>query len=245
MSDSLVQVVIDQQVAVVTLNRPSALNALNAEMRGQLVAALLALQLNDDVRVIVLTGSGRAFCAGLDLSELKASGDEVEKNGIVGRELLEALDSITCPVIAAVNGYAITGGFELALRCDLILASHDAVFADTHALVGIIPAWGISQILPQIIGPMRAKEMSLSGNKIDAQLAYQWGLVNHVYEPGELLAAACALGRNMAACDQPAQQAIKTLIDQGWRSPIEDGLLREQKASAEAFKRFAETQKAL
>ena len=104
------------------------------------------------------------------------------------------------PIIAAVNGHAITGGFELALACDLILASERAKFADTHARVGILPGWGLSQKLPRLIGMARAKEVSFSGNTIGPELAYEWGLVNRVVKPDELLPAAQSLASDMASC---------------------------------------------
>mgnify|MGYP000535884893 CR=1 FL=1 len=239
MSDVLVAVKVEERVAVITLNRPDALNALNTALRSQLVSALQALDADPDVRVIVLTGSGRAFCAGLDFAELQAAGDDVAENGIVGRELLAALDAVKSPVIAAVNGFAITGGLELVLRCDVIVASSAAVFADTHAKVGIVPAWGASQILPRLIGPYRAKEMSLSGRKVDAQQAYEWGLVNRVVEPNDLLEAACALGREMAGCDRDAQLTIKGLIEAGWWEPMADAFELEQEVSMAAFTKFA------
>jgi len=243
LSDVLVNVEVEQQVAVITLNRPDALNALSASLRTQLVSALQAQDADPNVRVIVLTGTGRAFCAGLDFAELQASGDDVAENGIVGRELLAALDAVKCPVIAAVNGFAITGGLELMLRCDVILASADAKFADTHAKVGIVPAWGASQILPRLIGPYRAKEMSLSGRKVGAQQAYEWGLVNRVVEPDDLLGAACALGAEMAGCDREAQLTIKGLIEAGWWEPMADALELEQEVSMAAFSKFAASAK--
>jgi len=239
LSDLLVNVEVEQQVALITLNRPDALNALSAVLRAQLVSALQALDADPDVRAIVLTGTGRAFCAGLDFAELQASGGDVAENGVVGRELLAALDAVKCPVIAAVNGFAITGGLGLVLRCDVILASTAAVFADTHAKLGIVPAWGASQILPRLIGPYRAKEMSLSGRKIDAQQAYEWGLVNRVVEPDQLLKAACGLGREMAGCKQEAQLTIKGLIETGWWEPMSDAFEVEQKVSMAAFTTFA------
>ncbi|WP_101757992.1 enoyl-CoA hydratase [Oceanicoccus sp. KOV_DT_Chl] len=243
MGDSLVQVEIDQQVAIITLNRPETLNALNAAMRDQLVGALLKLKTNREVRVVILTGAGRAFCAGLDMTELKNAGDEVAQYGFIGRELLDVLSDMDCPVIAAVNGFAVTGGLELALRCDVVLASTDAIFADTHARVGIVPAWGITQRLPRIIGPLRAKEMSLSGRKIDAKQAYEWGLINRMVPAAELMEEAKALAIDMAACDSGAQRAIKTLIDVGWQSSIEEGLLMEQTASVQVFRSYIDSQK--
>ncbi|GMG88397.1 enoyl-CoA hydratase [Biformimicrobium ophioploci] len=234
--DQLIEVEIDRYVAIVTLNRPEVMNALNAQMRTRLAEVLLELNLNVRVSAVVLTGNGRAFCAGLDLVELRESAEDLAREGVIGANLLKALDDMRCPVIAAVNGYAITGGLELALRCDVIVASSDAVFADTHARVGILPAWGVSQILPRVIGPFRAKELSLSGSKIDAQLAYEWGLVNRIFEPDRLLAAAIGIASDMATCNRKAQHAIKGLIDTGLRLPLEEGLSLEQEASVNAYR---------
>jgi enoyl-CoA hydratase len=240
MQYQLITVEVDEQVAVLTLNRPDALNALSAALRADLVAALAACNGDEGIRTVVITGAGKAFCAGLDLNELQAAGDEVASDGIIGAELLAALAAMDCPVIAAVNGYAITGGLELALCCDMIIASEQAVFADTHARVGIVPAWGVTQRLPRIIGPMRAREMSLSARKITAQQAYEWGLVNRVVAPEQLLDEARALGRDIAAGSASAQRVIKQLIDDGWESVIADGLAAEQRASVKAFKVFTE-----
>jgi enoyl-CoA hydratase len=241
MQYQLITVEVDEQVAVLTLNRPDALNALSAALRAELVAALAACNDDEGIRTVVITGAGKAFCAGLDLNELQAAGDEVASDGIIGAELLAALAAMDCPVIAAVNGYAITGGLELALCCDMIIASEQAVFADTHARVGIVPAWGVTQRLPRIIGPMRAREMSLSARKITAQQAYEWGLVNRVVAPEQLLDEARALGRDIAAGSASAQRVIKQLIDDGWESVIADGLAAEQRASVKAFKVFTES----
>ncbi len=239
MSNSFVKVEIEAPVATITLNRPDAMNALSTAMRKEFAEALLDLKTNADIRAIILTGEGKAFCAGLDLPELQKARTNVAESGVIGSDLLDALREIGIPVIAAVNGYAITGGLELALLCDIIIASENAVFADTHAKVGVIPAWGITQRLPRIIGPMRAKEMSLTGNKIDATQAYEWGLVNHVVKHEELLDAAKQLGLDVAGCDVGSQVAIKTLIDVGWMAPIEDGLTLERTASIQAFRDYA------
>lgn len=244
MADSLINVTLDDGVAVVTLNRPDALNALSSQMRKELTDALLTLQSSMAVRVVIITGNGRAFCGGLDLNEMQAAGEEVARNGVIGREMLDALAVMECPVIAAVNGYAITGGLEIALCCDIIIASSTAQFADTHAKVGIVPAWGITQRLPRVIGLMRAKEMSLSGNKVSAQQAYEWGLVNRVVPPEALMDEALQLAREMVDTDVSAQTAIKSLIDIGWLATIEDGLEMEQAASKQAFREFSSSEDA-
>ncbi len=150
--------------ALVTLNRPRAMNALSTALRAELVAALNRLSADTSVRVLVLTGAGKAFCAGLDLKELGAGSDPA--TALVPAEALDpvaALARFTGPIIGAINGVAITGGFELALGCDVLIASTAASFADTHARVGVMPGWGLSQRLPRIVGASRAKELSLTG----------------------------------------------------------------------------------
>jgi len=153
----------DGPVATVTLNRPDQMNALSAALRLAIGDAFRALQADADIRAAVLTGAGRAFCAGMDLAELSAgaAGASGHETSVAGQaEMADGIAAFEGPVIAAVNGHAITGGFELALACDLILASERAKFADTHARVGMLPGWGLSQKLPRLIGVARAKEIS-------------------------------------------------------------------------------------
>lgn len=232
----LIKLRINNQVATLSLNRPEALNALSADMRQQLTRTLIELNTDDSVRVVILTGEGRAFCAGLDLQELQQAEQAVAEEGFIGRDMLQALNDFSKPIIAAVNGYAYTGGLELLLCCDVIVASNAAKFADTHAKFGIVPAWGGSQKLPRIIGLMRAKEMSLSCLPIDAQQAYEWGLVNRVVEPERLLAECQRLAAAMVECDAGAQAIIKNLVDEGWTAAIAEGLARESQQSVAAFK---------
>jgi len=239
MSDELVKFSIDNRVALITLNRPDALNALSTAVREQLTEHLKAVKKDENIRAVILTGAGRAFCAGLDLPELQQAGEQVASEGAIGQTMLNALADLRCPIIAAINGFAITGGLELALCCDVIIASTRAEFADTHAKVGIVPAWGITQRLPRIIGPLRAKEMSLSGNRISAQQAYEWGLVNRVVDHDKLLSESLSLAQSMAACHRGAQQQIKSLIDQTWGDALTDGLREEQRVSLAAFAEFS------
>ncbi|CAH0993089.1 putative enoyl-CoA hydratase echA8 [Sinobacterium norvegicum] len=229
-------------VATVLLNRPEALNAMHQALRSELVAALQALKSDASVRAVVLSGKGRAFSAGLDFNELQGAAALVAANGIVGQQLLDEIAAFDRPIIAAVNGFAMTGGLELALLCDVIIASEDAVFADTHAKLGIVPGWGVTQRLPRAIGIYRAKEMSLTGRKVDAQLAYDWGLVNRVTARDQLIAEAQAMAEQMAQADHSAQSTIRELMDLGWEAPIESGLEQEQQASLVAFQRFAKAQ---
>ena len=162
-------------VTTVTMNRPEALNALSAGLRNRLTEVFTDLAEDSATEVIVFTGNGRAFTVGLDLKEL---GGETAAATVVNKDLGKAMLQVNKPIIGAINGYAITGGFELALMCDFMLASEQAKFADTHARVGVVPGWGLSQRLPRLIGINRAKELSLTGNFLDAATAYTWGLVN-------------------------------------------------------------------
>lgn len=216
--------------ACLTLNRPQALNALSAALRGALVDALHTLAADDTVRVVVLTGAGKAFCAGLDLRELGSEGVPTLGDA---NDPVRALAAFGKPVIAAVNGAAVTGGFELALACDVLLASTEARFADTHARIGVIPGWGLSQKLSRLIGLPRAKELAFSGNFVNAETAERWGLVNRVLPPDALLPAAFALAADMASAEPGMLQAYKRLIDEGFELPLGEAMALEAARSAE------------
>jgi len=229
-------------VAILTLNRPKQMNALNAELRGALGRAFRELAEDESVRAAILTGAGRAFCAGMDLAELSSGGPGASgfDTGAAGQEeMAQAIATFPAPIVAAVNGHAITGGFELALACDLILASTKASFSDTHARVGILPGWGLSQRLPRLIGVSRAKELAFTGNALDAARAYEWGLVNRVVEPEELLPACRALARDMASCVPAALRGYKRLIDRGTGLLLPDALAFERAASIESARSVA------
>jgi enoyl-CoA hydratase len=228
-------------VATVTLNRPEAMNALSADLRLALGQAFRELQADPDVRVAIVTGAGRAFCAGMDLKEL-SSGDEETTGfdkGVVGQDMNEAIAAFEGPIIAAVNGHAVTAGFELALACDLIIASTRAKFADTHARVGILPGWGLSQHLPRRVGIARAKEISFTGNTVSAAQAYEWGLVNRVVEPEALLATCQVLAAQMASCVPHVLKGYKQLIDTGFGMHLPDALRYEHAASIESAKQIS------
>ncbi len=229
----LVTVERDGAVAVVTLNRPEAMNALSRGLRAQLAEAMKELEAETAIRVIVLTGAGtRAFTAGLDLKELGSEGLGAANAAAPAANPVKAIEQCPKPVIGAINGVAITGGFELALACDILIASENARFADTHARVGIMPGWGLSQKLSRMIGISRAKELSLSGNFLDAQTACNWGLVNRVVAAADLLPAAMALAADIAGIDPGMVQAYKQLIDQGYAASFGDGLALEHAQSS-------------
>jgi enoyl-CoA hydratase len=216
-------------VAVLTLNRPNSMNALDHALRAAVAEAATRLAADDSVRVLVLTGAGsRAFCAGLDLKELGQS--ESALRGAEADPVL-ALEAFPRPIIVAINGVAVTGGFELALVGDVLLASSNARFADTHARMGIMPGWGLSQKLPRIIGASRAKEMSFTGNFIGAEQAERWGLVNSVVAPDALMDHAMALAQQMAEADPVFAARYKRLIDDGLARTLTEGRLVERAAS--------------
>ena len=208
MTDDVLVVEVADRVATVTLNRPQARNALNRDLRRALHRGMLALDADDGVDAVVLTGADPAFCAGLDLKELgaaaEASGEHLgaatpdEDSPASERGPFPIIGK---PVIGAINGPAITGGFELALACDFLVASERARFADTHARVGIMPGWGLSVLLPQAVGVRRARELSLTGNFLDAPTALTWGLVNHVVPHDELVPFCQRLAGDMVSND--------------------------------------------
>jgi enoyl-CoA hydratase len=217
------------RVSTLTLNRPEARNALSSELQRVLAIALAGAEADEDVDVVVLTGADPAFCAGLDLRELGSSaanlvGGRDDEN----RSPFTVLWTMTKPVIGAVNGPAVTGGFELALGCDFLVASERATFGDTHARVGVTPGGGMSVFLPQTVGLRKAKEMSLTGNFIDAHEALALRLVNHVVPHTELLATARRLAADIAGNDQHAVRNLKQLYDRGSKLSVGDALALEQ-----------------
>jgi enoyl-CoA hydratase len=208
MTEVLVEVA--DLVAVVTLNRPERRNAISAALLAELRESLAALDGRPEVRAIVLTGAGPAFCAGLDLAELGQPGGPLAS--AARGPVIPGLDT---PLIGAVNGPAVTGGLELALACDFLVASERARFADTHARVGVLPGWGLTVALPAAVGLRRAREMSATGNFVPAQVALEWGLVNHVVPHGELLGFCRALAADIASADPAAVRAIFATYAEG------------------------------
>lgn len=226
MSDPLLLFEICDGTAVLTLNRPSARNALSVALQDALIARLREVDQRDDIGAAVLTGAGSAFCAGFDLKEI-ASGFGGGDGGGRQTELAALIDGLSKPLIGAINGHAITGGFELALACDVLIASSNARFADTHTRVGMVPGWGLSQRLPRLIGTYRAKELSLTGNFIDAERAERWGLVNRVVAPDELLPTCLGLAADMNSCVPEANRESKRLIDEGFARAFGEALACE------------------
>ena len=229
-------------VLVVTMNRPEAKNAMNKAQAEGISAAMDRLEADNELRCAILTGAGeRAFTAGLDLKELgtdtsnlgAANATSAEENPV------KAIEQCRKPVIGAINGVAITGGFEVAIACDILIASTNARFADTHARVGILPGWGLSQKLSRMIGISRAKQLSFSGNFLDADTACAWGLVNSVVPADELMTHAKALARDIASVDSGMVATYKKLIDEGYAMPFGDAMAHEHAYSSAANARVS------
>ncbi|MFT4519548.1 MAG: enoyl-CoA hydratase [Halioglobus sp.] len=221
--------------AIVTLNRPDAMNALSRELRKEFVAAFKECTDDPTVRVVILTGNGRAFCAGFDLKEL-GSTEAADAADEINNEVAWAMQAFSGPIIGAINGHCITGGFEMALACDVLIASEDARFADTHARVGILPGWGLSQKLPRMIGLSRAREISFTGAPVFAQQAYEWGLVNHVLPRQDLLPKAMEIAKNMCACVPHILTQYQALIEEGYSMPLKEALAWEESLAIESAK---------
>lgn len=204
---SVVLLEVSDRIATITLNRPASRNALSSEVLSLLPALMREADERDDVDVLILTGADPAFCAGLDLKELGSSGGNLGGTGAGAAR--GPFPDLTKPVIGAVNGVAITGGFELALNCDFLVASTEAKFGDTHSRVGVMPGWGLTVLLPQAIGVRRAREMSFTGNFMSADEALQWGLVNHVVPHDELIGFTRKLAGDIIGNDQPGVRQIR------------------------------------
>lgn len=227
----------DRHVALVTMDREAALNAFNANQLRELIEAFESMAEQDDVRVVVLTGAGsRAFAAGADVKAMAPmSRDEALAFGRLGHQATMAIEELPQPVIAAVNGFALGGGCEIALACDVRLASETAVFAQPEVTLGIPPGWGGSQRLPRLIGPGRASEMILTGRRVGAAEALGWGLVNAVYPAERLLEAATALATKIARNSPRAVRESKRLMRLAWARDAALGLKDEEVTFGNCF----------
>lgn len=211
----------EENIAIITFNRPDAMNALNNQTRAEFREAIAAVAADDEVKVLILTGSGRAFVAGSDIKEFNQTSAYDAHNIQRLGGLVEKLDK---PVIAAVNGYCLGGGNEIAMGCDIIIASEKAKFGQTEINIGIIPGGGGTQRLPRLIGVYRAKELIYTGDIIDADEAYRLGLVNRVVPVDELMPTAKELAKKIAAKSAAALKLAKTAINHGMQTNLESGL---------------------
>lgn len=199
---------VSDRVAMLTMNRPAARNALSSQLITELRTALRRADEDDGVDVVILTGADPGFCAGLDLKELGSSGNNLLLLSAEGAAAGEPWAPLSKPLIGAVNGVAVTGGLEVALHCDILVASERALFADTHARVGVMPAWGLSVLLPQAVGIRLACKMSLTGDYLDAEDALRAGLVTAVVPHDELLGRARSLAASIVGNDQAGVRAM-------------------------------------
>jgi enoyl-CoA hydratase len=198
-------------VALITLNRPDRHNAICQDLLVNLYNYIDEVAGNDEIRVAVITGNGKSFCSGIDLSVI-GTDNLLDPRGD-GKDLPDVLRPCEKPIIGAVNGNAITGGFELALNCDFLIASENARFIDSHSKIGIHPGWGMTQLLQQAVGQRMAKQISFTCKPISALDALRCGLVNEVVTPHELLPRAMQIAGDICAVNQGIMSAMKGLIE--------------------------------
>jgi Enoyl-CoA hydratase/carnithine racemase len=223
------------RVGLITLDRPQQMNALNDTLMDQLGAALLAFDCDDAISVIVITGSAQAFAAGADIAVMADwSFTDVYKSQFITRNW-ETIRLVRKPVVAAVAGYAMGGGCELALACDIIVAAESARFALPEVKLALIPGAGGTQRLPRAIGKAKAMDMCLSARMLTAQEADLYGLVSRVVPDAALLDESLALATRIAGFSVPALMAIKTAINRSWESPLSEGILFERHTLYERF----------
>jgi enoyl-CoA hydratase len=214
----------EENIAIITFNRPEAMNALNNQTRAEFGQAIEDVAMDDAIKVLILTGSGKAFVAGSDIKEFNETTPFAAHNI---KRLGEMVEKLEKPVIAAVNGFCLGGGNEIAMGCDIIIASEKAKFGQTEINIGIIPGGGGTQRLPRLIGVCRAKELIYTGDIIRAEEADRLGLVNRVVPMDELMPAAKELAKKIAAKSAAALKLAKTAINRGMQTNLESGLKYE------------------
>ncbi|PKA54675.1 1,4-Dihydroxy-2-naphthoyl-CoA synthase, peroxisomal [Apostasia shenzhenica] len=233
-------------VAVVTINRPESLNSLTRPMMVELARIFNALDGDPAVGAVVITGRGRAFCSGVDLT----AAEEVFKGDVKNEEtdLVIQMERCRKPIVGAVAGFAVTAGFEIALACDLIVAGRGAKFIDTHSRFGIFPSWGLSQKLSRVIGLNRAREVSLTCKPLSAEMAEKWGLVNHVVDNSEVLSKAIELAEAILQNNKDMVLRYKSVINDGFKLDLSHALKLEKERAHKYYdgmskEQFAQMQK--
>lgn len=220
-------------IAQVTINRPKSLNSLTKPMMTDLARAFRSLDADESVRVVIMCGSGRAFCSGVDLTAaadvFKGDLKDVEADPVAQMERCRK------PIVGAVNGFAVTAGFEIALACDVLVAAKGAKFIDTHARFGIFPSWGLSQKLSRIIGPNKAREVSLTAMPLTAEQAERWGLVNHLVDESELLKKAREVAEAILKNNQDLVLRYKSVINDGLKLDLGHALILEKERAHEYY----------
>src|ERR1700682_3428104 len=226
--------------ATLTCNRPERLNAVTGELGVALSEALEQVAADEEIRVVVVTGRGRAFCAGGDLSTIRSSRDrgataELEPLLRAGQKMVMTMRTMRQPVIAAVNGAAAGGGMNVALAADIRIAAHDALFAQSFVKIGLFPDYGGTFLLPRLVGEARAAEMFYTGNLIDAQTALRLGIVNRVVPAAQLADEARALAEQIAGGPPLAIRAVKQVLFAADREELSRALEREVRTQIECF----------
>ncbi|HEU4792174.1 MAG TPA: enoyl-CoA hydratase-related protein [Nitrolancea sp.] len=225
------------QIATITINRPEALNALDAARLKLLLARIKEAGDDPDIRVIILTGADdRSFAAGADIATMREMhANQALAFAKLGQAACDALESAPQPVIAAVNGYALGGGCEIALACDIRICSENAIFGQPEVTLGIPPGWGGTQRLARLVGPGIAKEMIYTGRRLTAQQALAIGLVNEVYPLEQLMDSARELAARISVNAPVAVRFSKAAINRAFEGPLADGLAEEARLFSEAF----------
>ncbi|MFC1670517.1 enoyl-CoA hydratase [Spirochaetota bacterium] len=223
-------------IATITLNRPERHNAINQDLLVNLYNCIDEVAASDNIRVAIITGNGKSFCSGLDLEVIgkdklfEPRGDGMDYPDIIGK--------CKKPIIGAINGNAITGGFEIALNCDFLIASEQASFADTHAKVGIHPGWGLTQLLQQAVGQRMAKQISLTCQFISAQEAFRVGLVNEVVEEEKLMPRAMEIAKYITETKPEIFSKVKELIEFRNNTTLSEAYANERKGFREFYMKF-------
>lgn len=226
----------DGGIALLTVDRPEALNAMNATMIEELSQAFDDVAADNEIRVLIITGTGRAFIAGADIAHMSVfTPPQAKQWSELGQGMVGRLQSLTKPVIAAVNGYALGGGTELALACDIRVASEKAVFGQPEVKLGMIAGFGGTQRLTRLVGPGMAKEMLFTGDQYDAEAAYKMGLVNKIVPGEELLDYCIEMAKRIAKRGPHAVSLSKEAVDRGGDMTLREALHLESELYASAF----------
>ncbi len=230
---------VEEGIARITLNRPKRHNAINRALMTELLEAVEKVSHDDEIRVAIITGNGKSFCSGIDLDALKTENTFTARSD--AKEIPDIFGECPKPIIGAINGTAITGGFEIALNCDFLIASERATFADTHARVGIHPGWGMTQLLQDRIGQPRAKQMSLSCRFIGAEKALSWGLVNEVVPHEMLMSRVMQIAEDICATLPEMSALVKELIEYRNGTTLSDAFSNERKGFRAYLSKVFET----
>jgi enoyl-CoA hydratase len=227
---------IKDKVGIIKINRPEALNALNTETLQELSKAISDLNESDQVRVVIITGEGKAFVAGADIAEMKdMSREEAQAFSQKGQKVFDLIAKTEKPVIAGINGFALGGGCELALACDIRIASDKAKLGQPEVNLGVIPGFAGTQRLSRLVGVAKAKEMIFTGDMVDAQAAHSMGLVNQVVPGDQVMNVSMELANKIASKGPTAVKFSKKVIDEGIHRSLDDGSALERNWFAECF----------